>query len=142
MSHLIKQPVSFVKSNISQGIYRSHFFDYVGYGLSKVVHIADASFNSFDSKAFAKAIAEVAEKEGFKVIAGVFRLISKVEIEHEKRYLKLLENVETDHVFKKDGTNRWKCILCGYVHEGPEAPAKCPVCLNPKAFFEIKETNY
>ncbi|WP_300622589.1 rubrerythrin family protein, partial [uncultured Fusobacterium sp.] len=86
--------------------------------------------------------AEVAEKEGFKVIAGVFRLISKVEIEHEKRYLKLLENVETDHVFKKDGTNRWKCILCGYVHEGPEAPAKCPVCLNPKAFFEIKETNY
>ncbi|MEZ4978568.1 MAG: electron transfer flavoprotein subunit alpha/FixB family protein [Chitinophagales bacterium] len=34
------------------------------YGLSKVVHIADASFNSFDSKAFAKAIAEVAEKEG------------------------------------------------------------------------------
>lgn len=86
--------------------------------------------------------AEVAEKEGFKVIAGVYRLISKVEIEHEKRYLKLLENVETDHVFKKDGTNRWKCILCGYVHEGPEAPAKCPVCLNPKAFFEIKETNY
>ena len=50
--------------------------------------------------------------------------------------------METDHVFKKDGTNRWKCILCGYVHEGPEAPAKCPVCLNPKAFFEIKETNY
>ena len=86
--------------------------------------------------------AEVAEKEGLKVIAGVFRLISKVEIEHEKRYLKLLENLETDHVFKKDETNRWKCLLCGYVHEGAEAPAKCPVCLNPKAFFEIKETNY
>ena len=25
-------------------------------------------------------------------------------------------------------TNTWKCDLCGYVHNGPEAPQSCPVC--------------
>ena len=23
---------------------------------------------------------------------------------------------------------KWVCTVCGYVHEGPEAPAECPVC--------------
>ncbi len=36
MSHLIKQPVNLVKSNISQGDYRSHFFDLSKFGLSEV----------------------------------------------------------------------------------------------------------
>lgn len=33
-------------------------------GLSKVLHVADEVFKNFDSKAYAKAIGEVAEKEG------------------------------------------------------------------------------
>ncbi len=23
---------------------------------------------------------------------------------------------------------KWVCTVCGYVHEGPEAPAECPIC--------------
>ena len=23
---------------------------------------------------------------------------------------------------------KWVCTVCGYVYEGPEAPAECPVC--------------
>ena len=23
---------------------------------------------------------------------------------------------------------KWVCKICGYVHEGPEAPEFCPVC--------------
>ncbi len=86
--------------------------------------------------------AEVAEKEGFKDIAATFRYIAKVEEEHEARYKKLAENIEKGEVFKKSTTVRWKCRNCGYVHEGPEAPEKCPACLHPKAHFEIKESNY
>ena len=31
---------------------------------------------------------------------------------------------------------KWVCKVCGYVHEGPEAPEKCPVCKAPASRFE------
>ena len=31
---------------------------------------------------------------------------------------------------------KWKCTICGYVHEGDEAPEKCPVCGADKSLFE------
>ncbi len=35
---------------------------------------------------------------------------------------------------------RWKCLLCGYIHEGEEAPEKCPVCGGDKVnFIEVDE---
>ncbi len=86
--------------------------------------------------------ADVADKEGFPKVAALFRKIASVEVEHEIRYRKLLENIETGKVFKKDTPVRWKCRNCGYVHEGTDAPAVCPTCLHPQAYFEIKETNY
>ncbi len=88
------------------------------------------------------AFAEVAKKEGFPEVAAAFTMIAKVEKEHEDRYLKLAENVEKGTVFKKDAPVRWKCRNCGYVHEGPEAPAQCPACLHPQPHFEIKEETY
>ncbi len=86
--------------------------------------------------------AEVAEKEGFKQIAVVFKMIAKVEAEHEKRYLKLLANIENGEVFKKGEKTKWKCNNCGYVHEGSAAPEKCPACDHPQAHFQVKEENY
>lgn len=85
---------------------------------------------------------ETAESEGFPEIAAAYRNIAKVEKEHEKRYLKLLENLKENNVFKKKDVVRWKCRNCGYVHEGNEALELCPACLHPRAYFEIKETNY
>ena len=29
----------------------------------------------------------------------------------------------------------WKCAFCGYLHEGNDAPEKCPKCDNPKEQF-------
>ena len=46
------------------------------------------------------AFADIAEEEGFKTIAVAFRMIAKVEAEHEKRYRKLLSNIETGTVFE------------------------------------------
>ena len=69
-------------------------------------------------------------------------MTAKAESEHETRYRKLLENVKTETVFKKEGTKRWQCRYCGYVHEGPNAPEKCPACLQPKAFFQEEMNNY
>jgi len=86
--------------------------------------------------------ARVAKEEGFPEVAAAFTLIAKIEIEHELRYRKLAENVKTEHVFKKDGKSVWKCLKCGHVHEGLEAPGLCPACQHPQAYFELKEYNY
>jgi len=87
--------------------------------------------------------AKIADEEGFKDIAAAFRAIARAEIAHEKRFLKLMENIEKDMVFKRDcSTTVWKCRNCGYVHEGKQAPEKCPACLHDKKYFELKENNY
>ena len=86
--------------------------------------------------------ADIADKEGFKDNALSYRNIAKVEAQHEKRYRKLLENVVKKQVFKKDKPVKWMCRNCGYVHEGSEAPEKCPACQHPQSYYEIKAENY
>ncbi|MBF8436330.1 rubrerythrin family protein [Halanaerobiaceae bacterium Z-7014] len=86
--------------------------------------------------------AEVAREEGFPKIAAAFDKIGEVELEHEKRFLKLLENLREKKVFARDEKARWKCDNCGYVHEGEQAPKKCPACLHGQKYFELKEVNY
>ncbi len=86
--------------------------------------------------------AKVAEEEGFGDIARLFREIAKVEMEHEKRYRILLKNVEAGTVFKRPSATRWRCRNCGYVHEGVEAPEKCPACDHPQAYYELLAENY
>ena len=88
------------------------------------------------------AFADIAEEEGFKNIAVAFRMIAKVEAEHERRYRKLLANVQENKVFEKDETIWWQCRNCGFVIEGKKAPQKCPACLHPQAFFEPMKQNY
>ena len=83
-----------------------------------------------------------ARAEGFEKIAGQFKEIAEVEAEHEKRYRKLLKNIKDNTVFKKDKTVKWHCRNCGYVHEGPEAPGKCPACQHPQAYHEVLCENY
>ena len=86
--------------------------------------------------------AKIADDEGFREVAEAFRQIAKVEVRHEKRYRKLLENVEKGKVFKKDVSSAWKCRNCGYHHEGAEAPDLCPACQHPKTYFELAAENY
>ena len=86
--------------------------------------------------------AKVAKEEGFDHIAFLFEGVAAIEKEHEERYLKLLENVEGDLVFSKDGDAIWKCMNCGHIVVGKQAPEVCPVCAHPKAYFCVKAENY
>ncbi len=83
------------------------------------------------------AFAEKAKEEGFPDIAARYLLIAKVEKHHEERYRKLLQNLENGTVFKKDGKVFWKCLNCGYVHEGDAAPGICPACQHPQGYFQM-----
>lgn len=86
--------------------------------------------------------ADVAEEEGFNMIAYVFREIAEVEERHERRFLKLLKNIETEMVFKKEEEVEWKCDNCGYIHTGKSAPNKCPACDHPIDHFEVFKETY
>lgn len=86
--------------------------------------------------------AAVAEKEGFKEIAAVFRSIGVVEKRHKLRYLALAKNIEDGAVFKRSKPVRWVCRNCGYVHEGKDAPKSCPACSHPQAYYEIEASNF
>ncbi len=86
--------------------------------------------------------ARIAEEEGFKKVATAFKLIAKVEAEHETRYRTLLDRVKADKVFEREEEIEWQCRNCGYVHKGKKALENCPACDHPKAHFEPKKTNY
>jgi rubrerythrin len=68
-------------------------------------------------------------------IATIFKEIGEVEEKHELRYLVLAEMLETDTLYKTDEEIEWKCLNCGYIHKGKEAPVKCPACGKPQGWY-------
>ncbi|MBQ7968887.1 MAG: rubrerythrin family protein [Clostridia bacterium] len=86
--------------------------------------------------------AKEAKEEGFDRIAYLFEAVGRIEKEHEDRYRKLLERVNGEVVFSRDGEAIWQCSNCGHIHIGKKAPEMCPVCEHPKAYFQVKADNY
>ena len=86
--------------------------------------------------------AEIAWDEGFDEIASAFESIAVAEKQHEKRFLGLLDNVQNGTAFKKDKPVVWRCLNCGYVFEGNNAPPKCPACDHPQKYFEVAAENW
>ncbi len=103
---------------------------------------AAAEGESYEHTQMYPEFAKIAREEGFEDIAVIFEAIAVAEEQHEKRYRKLAENIEKDRVFKRDEEVVWRCINCGYLHKGKEAPEKCPACAHPKAYFELLGENY
>ena len=86
--------------------------------------------------------AKEAEEEGFTALARQFRAVAAIEKTHEERYRKLLSNVEMQQVFEKSEMTMWECRNCGHLVMGTKAPAACPVCAHPQAYFEVRKENY
>ncbi|MBP1670822.1 MAG: rubrerythrin family protein [Bacteroidales bacterium] len=88
------------------------------------------------------SFAETAMAEGFPKVAVAFKMIAKVEAEHEARYRTLLARVEAEKVFEREEEIEWQCRNCGFIHKGKKALENCPACNHPKAYFEPKKNNY
>ena len=86
--------------------------------------------------------AKTAEEEGFHELAVKFRLVAAIEKQHEERYRKLLQNIETAQVFEKSEVKIWECRNCGHIVVGTKAPEICPTCAHPRSYFEISAENY
>lgn len=106
-------------------------------------NLADAAAGeNFEWTDMYDRMAKEAKEEGFDHIAFLFEEVGKIEKEHEARYKKLLENVQDGKVFEAGEIKIWKCRNCGHIIVGTKAPAVCPVCAHPQAYFEIKAENY
>ena len=103
---------------------------------------AAAGGENYEHTTMYPEFAKIAEEEGFPEIAAVLRSIAVAEKWHEERYLSLVKNIEEGTIYKKEKPIRWKCTNCGYIHEGPEPPEKCPACAHPKSFYEPLGVNY
>lgn len=104
--------------------------------------LAAAGGENHEWKTMYPDIAKTAREEGFEAIAAVFDGIIVAERQHAKRYEKLAANLASDKAFKSDKKVAWRCINCGYVFEGTEAPKACPACAHPQAYFELLGENW
>ena len=104
--------------------------------------LAAAEGENYEWTDMYEQFARDAEEEGFTALAARFRLVAAIEKEHEERYRALLQNVEMQEVFAKSEVKVWECRNCGHIVVGTKAPAVCPTCQHPQAYFEIRKKNY
>ena len=110
---------------------------------STVENLKDAAAGeNYEWTEMYEQFAKEAEEEGFMQIAQMFRGVAKIEKEHEERYKALLQNIQNGVVFEKDDVVIWKCLNCGHIHVGKNAPNVCPVCAHPQSYFELQAKNY
>lgn len=80
--------------------------------------------------------AKQAKEDGHSKAAVLFKMIAKVEEHHRARYEKLLARINDGTVYKRETKIKWKCSVCGFIHEGTEPPKNCPCCDHPHNHFE------
>lgn len=79
--------------------------------------------------------AKVAYEEGFEEIGKLFEGVADIEGQHSNEFSTILECLENDKLFKEDDPVFWKCLNCGHIHLGSDAPEKCPICDHPQKYF-------
>lgn len=104
--------------------------------------LAAAELEYFVHNEMYKNFAVIAREEGFGRAADTFDAISVAEKQHEKLYRELAANIENDRVFARSQETTWRCLSCGYLHSGKEAPDKCPACVKPAGYFELLAENW
>jgi rubrerythrin len=104
--------------------------------------LAGAAGEDYEWTEMYPGFAKIAREEGFDAIAAVFESIAVAEKQHSRRYKKLAANIEAGKVFKSDAPTAWRCLNCGYIFEGAEAPKACPACAHPQAYFERLGENW
>ncbi len=113
-----------------------------GVGTTAENLLAAATGENYEWTDMYDKFAKEAKEEGFDRIAYLFEAVGRIEKEHENRYRQLLEKVNGEVVFSRDGETIWQCSNCGHIHIGKKAPELCPVCEHPKAYFQVKADNY
>lgn len=96
---------------------------------------------SYENLTMYPDFAAIAEEEGHKEAARLFKAIGNVEVEHEKMYRALLARLENgEEILSENDEEEWICEVCGHVHRGKKPPKSCPVCKHPQEYFSRLNT--
>ncbi|AZR74161.1 rubrerythrin [Anoxybacter fermentans] len=79
---------------------------------------------------------KVAEEEGEDAAAQYFRTVIEVEKDHAKMFADLKKRLENGELLKSKENIKWKCRVCGYIHEGTTPPEVCPLCFHPAKHYK------
>ncbi|MEE4240460.1 MAG: rubrerythrin family protein [Desulfopila sp.] len=104
--------------------------------------ISAAELENYVHETMYRQFAEIAGQEGYERAADTFDAISVAEKQHEKLYRELAANIENERVFRRPTVSVWRCLSCGYIHQGESAPDKCPACVKPTGYFELLGENW
>ncbi len=86
--------------------------------------------------------AKVARAEGYDAVAMVMESIAVAEKQHAKRYEAFLSRIEHNEVWVQETPTTWRCLNCGFLYVGKEAPKACPACAHPQGYFERLGENW
>jgi len=104
--------------------------------------LSAAELEKFVHSELYPGFATIGRDEGFNRAADVWDAISVAEVQHEKTFRALAANVKTGNCFGRESSMVWRCMNCGYIHKGKQAPEKCPACVRPSNHFEIFVPNW
>jgi len=104
--------------------------------------LSSAALENYVGNDMYAQFAETARQEGFKRAADTFDAIIVAEKHHEKLFLHLAENIASKRIFHAETPIQWRCLGCGYIHNGENPPDKCPACVRPFGWFERLCENY
>ena len=83
-----------------------------------------------------KEFQETAEREGFTQIAKFYKELREVEESHARTFKDFIDKLEDGTMFEGPVESKWYCMNCGYIYEGAEAPAVCPLCGYTRGYFK------
>lgn len=89
-----------------------------GIGDTKANLLAGVAGENYEWTVMYDQFAKEADEEGFTEIAAKFRMVAAIEKTHEERYQALINNVNSEKVFSKDGEVLWQCRNCGHEYFG------------------------
>lgn len=99
--------------------------------------LSSAELERFVHDEMYAVFAEKAEEEGYARAADTFNAINVSEKQHELMFLELADKLQSGNAFQKETETIWKCLGCGYLHQGFEPPKKCPACVKPSGYFAL-----
>jgi rubrerythrin len=94
-----------------------------------------AGGENYENQSMYPEFEKLAREEGETKIADLFKEITEVEEKHEERYSLLAKKLEDNSLYVSEEEKEWKCLNCGYVHKGTEAPKICPLCTKPQGWY-------
>ena len=102
-----------------------------------IINLIDAVHGEiYEHEKMYPEFAKIAYEEGFDEIGDLFTGVAKIEGQHAEEFMSIRNDIDDDILFiENNKEQKWKCLNCGHIYIGKEAPEICPICQHPRKYF-------